>query len=89
MARILVRNLEDSVKSELQRRSAKYGMSLQECVRDILRDAAKPQTRSEFGLGSEIVALFAGLDVPEFERLPDWTPEPIDFSGPEYGPEDE
>jgi plasmid stability protein len=84
MAQILVRNLEDSVKTELQARAERHGNSLEEEVRDILRDATKAPIEPEFGLGSEIAALFAGLDVPEFEELRGGTLWIPDFSGPEY-----
>ena len=63
-----VRNIEDDVKERLQRRAKKHGCSLEELVRDILRDAAK-DTRPSGGLGSEIAALFRGrglnFDIPE------------------------
>jgi plasmid stability protein len=68
MAQLVVRNIEDDVKERLQRRAKKHGCSLEELVRDILRDAAK-DTRPTGGLGSEIAALFRGrgldFDIPE------------------------
>jgi plasmid stability protein len=68
MAQLVVRNIEDDVKESLQRRAKKHGCSLEQLVRDILRDAAK-DTRPTGGLGSEIAALFRGrgldFDIPE------------------------
>ena len=68
MAQLVVRNLEDDVKERLQGRAKQHGLSLEELVRDILRDAAK-DTRPSGGLGSEIAALFKGrgidFEVPE------------------------
>ena len=68
MAQLVVRNIEDDVKERLQRRAKKHGCSLEELVRDILRDAAK-DTRPSGGLGSEIAAIFRGrglnFDIPE------------------------
>jgi plasmid stability protein len=68
MAQLVVRNIEDDVKERLQRRAKKHGCSLEELVRDILRDAAKEE-RPSGGLGSEIAALFRGrgldFDIPE------------------------
>ena len=68
MAQLVVRNIEDDVKERLQRRAKKHGCSLEELVRDILRDAVK-DTRPTGGLGSEIAALFRGrgldFDIPE------------------------
>ena len=66
MAQLVVRNIEDDVKERLQRRAKKHGCSLEELVRDILRDAAK-DTRPSGGLGSEIAALFRGKGFKEGE----------------------
>jgi plasmid stability protein len=44
-AQLVVRNLEDDVKERLRRRAKKHGCSLEELVRDILRDAAKDKSR--------------------------------------------
>ena len=41
MAQVIVRNLDEAVKRKLQRRAARHGRSMEEEVRDILRDAAK------------------------------------------------
>jgi plasmid stability protein len=67
MAQLVVRNLENSVKARLQRRARRNGRSMEEEVRDILRAAVhKEERKSEFGLGTELAALFAdvGLDEP-------------------------
>ena len=67
MAQILVRKLEEGVKTRLQRRARRNGRSMEEEVRDILRAAVhKEEKKSEFGLGTELAALFAdiGLDEP-------------------------
>ena len=66
MAQLLVRNLEDDVKERLQQRAKKHGCSLEELVRDILRDAANDK-RPTGGLGSEIAALFRGKGFKEGE----------------------
>jgi len=67
VAQLLVRNLENSVKARLQRRARRNGHSMEEEVRDILRAAVqKEEKKSEYGLGTELAALFAdiGLDEP-------------------------
>ena len=72
MAQVLVRNLEDQVKVKLQRRAKRHGRSMEEEIREILRDAAKKEVRSRKGLGTEIAALFrrsglaAGEEIAEF-----------------------
>ena len=64
MARIVVRNLEAAIKLRLQRRAKRHGRSMEEEVRDILRDAAKEEATPARGLGTEIASLFrkVGLD---------------------------
>jgi plasmid stability protein len=80
MAQLLVRHLEDDVKTCLQERARKHGMSLEELVRDILRDAAKDK-RPSGGLGSEIAARFKGIGFKEGEvqALRGYTIKPPNF----------
>jgi plasmid stability protein len=70
MAQLIVRRLEDEVKTRLQRRAARHGRSMEEEVRDILRNAVKEQDAASAGLGSEIASLFtkAGLHKDIRER---------------------
>jgi len=69
VAQLVVRNIENAVKTRLQRRARRNGRSMEEEVRDILRNAAKDDVVPAGGLGTEISALFAkvGLesDIPE------------------------
>jgi plasmid stability protein len=65
MAQVIVRNLEDAVKRKLQRRAARHGRSMEEEVRDILRDAVKDEDRGRKGLGTEIAELFRGIGLEE------------------------
>jgi antitoxin FitA len=69
MAQLVVRNIEGAVKVQLQRRAKKNGRSMEEEVREILRNAAKEVDVPASGLGSEISSLFAGIgvafDIPE------------------------
>ena len=60
MAQIIVRNLEQSVKTRLQLRAKRHGRSMEEEVRDILRSATNEPERSAPGLGTQIASLFAG-----------------------------
>ena len=59
MAQIIVRNLEDDVKLRLKRRAQRNGRSMEEEIRQILRDAARQSKRPMSGLGSRIAARFA------------------------------
>jgi len=69
MAQLVVRNIETEVKARLKRRARREGQSMEEVVRDILRDAVSRDDAPPGGLGSEIAAMFAkiGLDeeIPE------------------------
>ena len=58
MAQFVVRNIEGEVKARLQRRATRHGRSMEEEVRDILRNAVKMEDLSAGGLGTEISSLF-------------------------------
>lgn len=69
MGQVIVRDLEDDVKARLKRRAARHKRSMEEEIRQILRNAVKEQNRPVGKLGSRIAARFAkvGLtdDLPE------------------------
>jgi plasmid stability protein len=69
MAQLVVRNLEGGVKARLQRQAKRHGHSMEEEVRDILRNAVKAEERVAAPLGSRLRRRFAriGLD----EEIPD------------------
>jgi len=83
MAQLVVRNIEESVKTKLQRRAERHGRSMEEEVREILRDATKSETSKRKGLGTRIaehfrkVGLRKGEEIPEFKG---YTIEPPDFA---------
>lgn len=80
MAQLIVRDLEDDIKARLKRRAERHGRSMEEEVRDILRNAAKEENRPLPRLGSRIAARFAkaGLtaDLPELHGQ---SPRSADF----------
>jgi plasmid stability protein len=63
MAQLLVRNLEDALKTRLQRRAKLHGQSMEAEARDILRNALREESLPAGGLGTEMVALFSGSGV--------------------------
>ncbi len=68
MASIMIRNLDDQLKSQLRIAAAKHGHSMEEEVRIILRNALnQPQTK---GLGSRIRERFANAEGIELEIPP-------------------
>lgn len=80
MAQLIVRNLDDDVKAKLQRRARRHGVSTEEEVRTILRNAVTDEEAPSQGLGSRIAARFAGegldQDIPELRGQP---PRPAEF----------
>ncbi|MGH8656300.1 MAG: FitA-like ribbon-helix-helix domain-containing protein [Gammaproteobacteria bacterium] len=72
MAQVTVRELEEEVKQRLKRRAARHGHSMEEEVRQILRNAVKDENRQVVKLSSCIAARFAqvGLkdDLPELRN---------------------
>ena len=80
MAQFVVRHLEEDVKTRLKRRAERYGRSMEEEVRHILRNAVKQGNQPAPKLGSRIAARFAraGLsaDLPELHGQP---PQSADF----------
>ena len=63
MAQILVRNLDDRLKTRLQRRAKRNGRSMEAEAREILRFALKEDNASPVGLGTATVALFSGQGI--------------------------
>jgi plasmid stability protein len=80
MAQLIVRNIEDEVKDRLAQRARRHGHSMEEEVRDILRNAVRetPQASAE-DFGSRFAAFFEGLDMPEIEEVRGYRIEPIDL----------
>ena len=66
MAQLVVRNLEEDVKVRLQRRATRHGHSMEEEVRDILRNAVR-RSEEEGGaaLGSRLRDRFASIGLDE------------------------
>jgi antitoxin FitA len=65
MAQLLVRNIEQSLKSRLQRRAKRNGHSMEEEARDILRSALRRDQAEEGPLGTRIQRLFEGIGLEE------------------------
>jgi antitoxin FitA len=74
MAQLLVRNLEDDVKVRLQARASRQGISMEEELRNILRNAVRDEAAAPARLGSRIAERFRGIgldvDMPELRGEP-------------------
>lgn len=84
MTSITVRNVPDDVHRAIRVRAAMHGNSAEAEIRDILKQAAKPEGRLKLGsLLASIAQESGGLTDAEAERinqLRDKTPaEPMDF----------
>ena len=68
MAQLIVRDIENEVKAKLQRRAKRHGRSMEEEVREILRDATKTESERK-GLGTRIAAHFRDIGLREGEEI--------------------
>jgi len=69
MAQIIVRGLEEEVKTRLREMAKRHGRSLESEVREILRDAVKDEGTQPRKLSSEMVALFAKVGLKRREKI--------------------
>ena len=66
MAQIIVRNLEDDIRDKLRELAAAHGRSMEEEVREILRNAAlSAATQPDEKFGTRLVERFRGSDLEE------------------------
>ena len=64
MAQFVVRQLEEEVKARLKRRAERHGRSMEEEVRQILRNASKQSAKAP-KLGSRIAARFSKIGLTQ------------------------
>jgi plasmid stability protein len=77
---ILVRNVDAGLKRRLRRLAERNGHSMEEEVRNILRNAVKEESRPETGLGTEIANKFRGIGLEEpIHELRGYTIDPPKF----------
>lgn len=80
MAQVIVRNIEDDVKTGLKQRASRHGWSMEEEVRQILRRAVCDEGQTRSKLGSLIAQRFAGTGLTEpLPELHGQTVEPMDL----------
>lgn len=65
MGQILVRNLDDDLKSRLRDRARRHGRSTEEEVREILRSAVAAGDTPPVRLGTLLARRFAGIGLTE------------------------
>ncbi|MBI5921843.1 MAG: plasmid stabilization protein [Betaproteobacteria bacterium] len=69
MASLTIRNLEESIKTNLRLQAARHGQSMEEEVRQILR-LALSRVKPKGGLGTRIAKRFAVFGELEIELAP-------------------
>jgi plasmid stability protein len=69
MAQIIVRRLEEEVKTRLREMARQHGRSLESEVREILCDAVKDEGTQPRKLSSEMAALFAKVGLKRGEKI--------------------
>lgn len=82
MAQLIVRNLDDEVKQRLAERARRHGRSMEQEVRDILREAVSEDTKPapQQGFGTRLVEFFAAHDLDfEVEELKGQEARPARF----------
>lgn len=65
MTSLTIRNVDDATKQRLRIRAARHGVSMEEEVRRILKEALRPEEPPS-GLGRRLRDRFAGLVAEEF-----------------------
>ncbi len=75
MATLTIRNLNEETKIKLRQLAAKNGHSMEEEVRQILNRSVNQPER--YGLGTEIVNLFAGIVGDELKMPARSIPRPV------------
>jgi plasmid stability protein len=79
VAQILVRNLEDRVKTRLQRLAKRNGRSMEAEVREIIHNAlTREESAPAVGFGTASVALFSGSGVYLDEPIQEWRGYPVE-----------
>lgn len=81
MAQILVRNIDDQLKTRLQRRAKRNRRSMEAEAREILRDALRAEDSSNIGFGTATAALFrdCGFEEGEIRELRGFPVQPASF----------
>lgn len=76
MARLVIRQLDDKVEKKLRCRARRHGRSIEDEVREILRNAARSERpRGARRLGSLLAARFQGLGLTE--EIPELRGQPL------------
>lgn len=83
MSSITVRNLDESVKAALRQRAARHGWSMEQEVREILRQSVQRQQPQGLSFADRVNQRFQGLGANDLPLAPRQSVRtPPDFSAP-------
>ena len=81
MASITIRNLDDNIKAKLRIQAAQHGLSMEQEVREILRNSLDKPANSKGTFLERIRSRFAGYHIDDLQIPPRELPrDPPDFS---------
>lgn len=81
MAQIIVRNLDDDVRDKLRQLALKQGRSMENMIREVLRNVALAASEPQEGLGTRLERRFSKYRLDEeLPSLPRQVLEPPSFS---------
>jgi len=78
MAQLLVRNLEEQLKTRLRRRAKRNRRSMEAEAREILRNALLEEEARAIGFGTASMALFSGQGVTLDQPIREWRGYPVE-----------
>jgi len=78
MAQLLVRNLEEQLKTRLRRRAKRNRRSMEAEAREILRNALLEEEARPIGFGTASMALFSGQGVTLDQPIQEWRVYPVE-----------
>ena len=70
MSSITIRNLDESIKSSLRVRAARHGWSMEQEVRQILKQILAPELAGQVSFAERVNSRFAGLEVESLSIEP-------------------
>ena len=79
MAQLLIRKLDERVKTRIQRRAKRNGRSMEAEVREMIHNAlTREESAPAVGFGTASVALFSGSGVYLDEPIQEWRGYPVE-----------
>jgi plasmid stability protein len=78
VAQILIRKIDERVKTRIQRRAKRNGRSMEAEAREMLTNASFAEETPTVGFGTASVALFSGSGIYLDEPIQEWRGYPVE-----------